>query len=262
MGQYLDILFLNSSTSLEKARQYLSQSFEREESPVPLAGQLPDWIVDAYTFEGVEDMHGFGVLGTYEGQFFLLYSTWDRSGEADWLPVVRVILEEWYWKAAAGPRPLEQVFTVFIEGDEHHAVYFLIDFPGVPFTTYFPADSQLIAEPMQTGQLQGVRLGYMDIMFFPENMTKREAELEFELVLSYLGDMSPASPEDVPLWASAKFTGWDGNSSKTAILGEYGERYFYIREQYPPEYGDGWSPVRSIIFSTWRWKDSSWPLCP
>jgi hypothetical protein len=66
----------------------------------------------------------------------------------------------------------------------------------------------------------------MDIMFFPENMTMREAELEFELMLSYLGDMSAVSPEEVPPWALAKYTGWDRSSSKTGIFGEYRDAFF------------------------------------
>ena len=255
MGQYLDILFLNSSTGLEKAGHYLKQRLETR-NPVPLMGQFPDWLVEAYTFGGknnTDDTRGFAALGAYKGQHFLLYSVWNRADEEAWLQAVRVILEEWSWKTEGQSRPPEQVFTVFIEGNEEHAFYRLIDFPHIPFTAYFPVD--LIVEPMQTGQLQGVRLGHMDIMFFPENMTKRAAEMEFELVLSYLGDMSPVPPEEVPCWALAKYTGWDRSNFKTGILGEYRGRYFYMREQYPQEYGDGWSPVRSILFSTWRWKD-------
>ena len=255
VGQFLDVLFLDGSTSLQEAQRYLKERLETGIDAVPLDGHFPDWFVEGYMFDGAGETLGFATLGQYKEQFFILYSQWNRKGEADWLPAARVILEEWSWKSEDQPRPSEQVFTVFVEGNEEHIVCRLIDFPEIPFTVYFPVDNSLDARSIKTGQLQGIRIGYLDILFFPENMTKREAEFEFELVLSYLGDMSPVPRKEVPYWALSKYTGFDRSSFKVALLGEYERGYFYIREQYPPEFGDGWSPFRSIIFSTWRWKD-------
>lgn len=257
--RYLDILFFHQSTELGQARNYLRQRLEQSKTDLTLIeGQSPGWLVEAYSLNAEGNTHGgFAALGQHRDRFFLLYGAWDPQSEAKWLPTVQVILEEWRWKddgKGAMERPNAQIYTVFTEGMEDQVLYQLVDFPGLPFTTYFPADTRLEVGNLEIGRLRGVRLGFMDIIFFPDGTTEREAELEFELVLSYLGDLQTVPADEVPAWALAKYTGWDRNTSKAAMLGEHEGRYFYIREQYSLEYGDGWSPIRSIIFAVWQWK--------
>jgi hypothetical protein len=63
------------------------------------------------------DTLGFAVLGTYKGQFFLLYSVWDRAGEADLAPGSaadpgRVVLE----RRSLSPVPWSRYLPFSLKG--------------------------------------------------------------------------------------------------------------------------------------------------
>ncbi len=256
----LEILLFDQNMDMGKARTKLMQGFEDIEGMIPLDADLPPWVQEARVFSQGNERAGFLVLGRHQNETFGLRSTWLQDLENNWLSLVHHVLEQWSWEEKTAQRPSEQLFTTFVEGMEQHAMFCLVERPAIPITTYFPCERMSQVQEVDAGSAKGLRLGYMDIMFFEETLELRGAEASFYQVLSYMGALDPHPENEQPSWALAKYSGLQNNRSMTAILGEHDGRYFYIREEYPAEAGDGWFPIRSLLLNQWRWTDTGEPL--
>jgi|GEM_PF-1151365 len=256
----LEVIFFRSEVTRQEARAQLDRGFEDIPELQELPGELPAWVEEARFFSREGERAGFLVLGRQAGQYFGLRSTWQPEQETTWLSLLKPVLEQWTWGDQVSRRPAEQYFTTFPEGMEALASYCLVERPDFPLTTYFPCDRQDQVQEIDAGSARGLRLGYMDILFFDEDLERRGAEASFQLVLSYMGALDPVPTRKHPPWALEMYAGRQNHLALVAILGEHEGRYFYIREEYPAEAEDGWHPLRTLIFDQWRWQDSGEPL--
>ena len=252
----LEIIIFGEDKDMSKAWAELMKGFETLEGMAPLEADLPAWVQEARVYSQGNERAGFLVLGRHDHITFGLRSTWMQDQEQSWLSLVHHVLEQWTWEEKTAQRPSEQIFTTFVEGMEEYATFCLVQRPSIPISTYFPCDRMSQVQEIDAGSAKGLRLGYMDIMFFEDSLERRGAEASFYQVLSYMGALEPYPEDEQPAWALAKYTGLQSNRSMTAILAEHSGRYFYIREEYPPEAGDGWYPIRSLILNQWRWNDT------
>jgi len=256
----LEVIFFRSEVTRQEAWAQLDRGFEDIPELQELPGELPAWVQEARFFSREGDRAGFLVLGRQAGQYFGLRATWQLEQETAWLSLLRPVLEQWTWEEQVSRRPGEQYFTTFPEGMEDLSSYCLVERPDFPLSTYFPCDRQDQVQEIDAGSARGLRLGYMDIMFLDEDLERRGAEASFHLALSYMGALDPVPTGEHPPWALEMYAGRQNHLALVAILAEHDGRYFYIREEYPAEAGDGWHPLRNLIFDQWRWQDSGEPL--
>ncbi len=257
----LEILPLEPDLTEEEAWEQLKKGLGGMEELKPLKSDLPAWVQDAHVFVRDDGSAGFLVLGHHEEYQFGLRSTWLQGQKESWLARVRPILEQWTWDEQTAQRPSEQVFTTFVEGTEKLQSYCLVQHPDMPATTYFPCDRKDRVQEVDAGSAKGIRMEYMDLMFWDEDITERGAEASFQQVIGYMGALESVSGDEaLPPWALEKYRGLHGDRSMGAILGEHEGRYFYLREEYPVEAGDGWYPLRSLIINQLRWKETGAPL--
>ncbi|GGK17568.1 hypothetical protein GCM10010965_08260 [Caldalkalibacillus thermarum] len=151
---------------------------------------------------------------------------------------------------------------------------YLVQFGGLPFTTYIPENWQ--AEYVQQNGRFGMhvaaagngdfRYGEMEIIFFPQQTSRQEAEKHIleDVIQDRPYETLPRDGEqgDVPAWALQSYVYIDPQQSRTGQihLGEHNDRLFYFHSEFMDEAGDGWGPRQEIILEHWIWQDTGEPL--
>jgi hypothetical protein len=138
----------------------------------------------------------------------------------------------------------------------------------VPFTTYVPEDMAVRSAPRETGDRFVARAmfggqveprAFLEARFLRPGAPAREASDSLAVwapdvkapPIDY-GKRFPWSLEERWLGRGSGETAVEG----IAALGRHGDRYFVIRIEYPPEYGEGLLPRVERVLEEWRWEDT------
>ena len=139
-------------------------------------------------------------------------------------------------------RPAEKQDSFQVEGSwQKFSATLVQPNTDLPFSTYVPKD--MVFEPSSSGEGEG--------FFFYTNFAGKRNDNAFMLVFVL---PRAASRQDAERMAAA-FTASRANASNAAraIVGEQQERFFYVAQTYPREYGDGFGPRASFIGKQWVW---------
>lgn len=172
---------------------------------------------------------------------------------------------------AAGPDT--KPGTLRVEGTEQPVTLRRVDDPGVPFTTFVPADEFEVetgrdssgAFSRFTARFGGVHNPDAYVHFgFPEAATLYGLRADLlgpggRLDRERWQDQAGAPP---CLWAaeSVVFQSADAASTGQLCIGEHVGRPFYMLAHYPAEYGDGFGPRLNVLLDEFRWRGTGEPL--
>ena len=170
------------------------------------------------------------------------------------------------------PRTETRVDSISLDGMEQSVRVRLYDSRlaglDVPFTTYVPEDMAVRSAPRETGDRFVARAvfggqveprAFVEARILPPGAT-REAALDS--LARWAPDVraSPLENDKRYPWSLAER--WTDRGSGAgavegvAALGRHGKRYFVIRIEYPPEYGEGLLPRVELVLEEWRWEDT------
>ena len=114
---------------------------------------------------------------------------------------------------------------------------------SIPFLTYMPAD--MIAESNSTAEGEG--------HYFYANFGGQRNDEAF--LLMFVFPAGTTEEEAVRLARNFKNSRARAGFVVNTELKRHGERFYYIAEHYPAEYGDGFGPRSRRIQDEWQWLD-------
>ena len=114
---------------------------------------------------------------------------------------------------------------------------------SIPFLTYVPAD--MIAE--QRRENGG------EAFYFFANFAGQRNDQAF--LLLFMLPAGTTEEEAVRIAREFKNTRTRTGFIVTTDLRRHGDRFYYIAEHYPAEYGDGFGPRSNKIQEQWQWLD-------
>lgn len=138
--------------------------------------------------------------------------------------------------------PSEKTDTIVIEGNKQAIKLRLVRPPSaLPYVTYLPED--MISETHIS------RLG--EAHYFYANFGGTRNNQAF-LVMKLL----PAGAKMVDAITAAKAFRDEGDAHRFVTkvdVRQHGDRFYFLGEHYPPEYGDGFPPRSQIVQREWQW---------
>ncbi|WP_226037705.1 hypothetical protein [Aquibacillus saliphilus] len=145
--------------------------------------------------------------------------------------------------------------------------YQLLHEDNLPFTTYIPDDFGIkkIDEDLGSGvSVSPVEsdVMMMKVVLFDQGVSEEKALDYVKKAIDGLGEVEELPREeyeDIPEWALASFY-HSGEMFGTMTLGKYNDQLFYVHDQYIGDAGDGWGPIKYVIFDEWRWTETAQPL--
>lgn len=125
-----------------------------------------------------------------------------------------------------------------------------------PFRTYMPPD--MLFEPSSSGEGEGYYFrtnfagrknenAYLLVFVFPAGTQEGEA---IELVKAFVASRGAPPPAR---YNSFSFERGGERYFGSIDLRRHHDRYYYIAQQYPVEYGDGFGPRVAKILQYWIW---------
>ena len=126
------------------------------------------------------------------------------------------------------------------------------------FSTYVPED--MLFEPASSGEGDGYYFytnfggtrnenAFLLVFVFPAGTDQTHAQ---QMLQAFNTSRNVTSTEGDRFTFQRGGTRFHGGIS----LGEHNGRYYYVAEQYPAEYGDGFGPRAEFIKKQWVWLDT------
>ena len=160
---------------------------------------------------------------------------------------------------SAEHRPAEKTDSIRIEGmSEPLRLNLAQPSSSIPFATYVPADMKF--EEVSSGEGEGYYFytnfagkknehAYLLIFIVPPNTNQLQAVQLLKAYAASRGNIPPAQ------FDRFSFTR-DGVDYLGSIeLRMHGDRFYYIAQQYPVEYAEGFVPRAQRIMNEWQWLD-------
>lgn len=113
----------------------------------------------------------------------------------------------------------------------------------IPFVTYMPADMIAESKSIDDGEAH----------YFYANFAGKRNDDAF--LLLFMLPAGTTQEEAVRVAREFKNSRTRPGFVVTTDLRRHGERFYYLAEQYPAEYGDGFGPRSRIIQDQWQWLD-------
>ena len=156
-------------------------------------------------------------------------------------------------------RPAEKIDSIQIEGTYERFNAKLVAATASPrFSTYVP--ESMLYEPASSGEGDGhyfyTNFGgnrndnaFLLVFVFPEGTTEAQAQ---QMVQAFKTSRNVTTTEGERFTFQRDGTRFHGGIS----LRDENGRYYYVAEQYPAEYGDGFGPRAEFIKKQWVWLDT------
>ena len=140
--------------------------------------------------------------------------------------------------------PPQKIDTVSVEGTSQQMTLRLIQPTStMPFYTYVPPDIAVVDSTTSDGE---------DHFFIADFAGKRNDQA-FVLLHFFPADMPR---EKIVAIAKAYRDSHQGKDLFSSFdLRMHNDRYYFLAQQYPHEYGDGFAPRAARILSEWQWLD-------
>lgn len=156
-------------------------------------------------------------------------------------------------------RPGEKIDSIQVEGTYERFTAKLVESSVPPrFSTYLPAD--MVFEPVSSGEGDGYYFhtnfggarnenAFLLVFVFPERTSQANAQ---QMLQAFKASRNATSTEGDRFTFQRNGTRLHGGIS----LHDENGRYYYVAEQYPAEYGDGFGPRAEFIKKQWVWLDT------
>ncbi|HEX2168162.1 MAG TPA: hypothetical protein VHG09_13090 [Longimicrobiales bacterium] len=171
-------------------------------------------------------------------------------------------------------RPAARQDTIVVEGTPEVMDFALVRSPPgflIPFSTYVPASMTVTMDTAGPTDVATFTSGearemmdeaFMTVGIYPAGTTLLQAEDSIrEFVVSRGPGIDESRAVEPPSWGEwavelsypRSLDRWYAGS---AVIGQYGPRYFHVLQLYPAEYGDGIRPRFQAVLEHWRWDDT------
>lgn len=161
--------------------------------------------------------------------------------------------------APEAARPASVTDTLRVEGTPEPIDLRLVTYADVPlpFSTYLPEgwDDDVLG----SGEGTAVRftMGEASLSLFVPMHAATEADVT-DLARAVADSRGGARPLEPPgAWARSAFAFAEGGRVGTVRVGAHGGTFFYVLEDYPVEYGDGFAPRARLVLDRLRWADGA-----
>lgn len=171
-------------------------------------------------------------------------------------------------------RPGARQDTLVVAGSAEVMDFALVRSPSgflVPFSTYVPASMTVEMDTVgptdmatfTSGEAREMRdEAFMVVGVYPAGTTLLQVQ---DSIRQFVVSRSPGIDEsrgvEPPSWAEwAVDLSYPRSADEwfagSAVIAQYGPRYFHVIQLYPAEYGDGISPRFGAVLEHWRWEDT------